>query len=229
MRCTIRTIVLGVVLALAATIAQASGTSRAESRAVVLFAGDSNIILAAQKVENALSMGTHADNGYVPAIAGRGGVGIRSADCIDPTTCATTNYWPVKIGSLAGKITADAWVTDLGINDSLEPGTETTEGYSKYGKKIDFFMALANGTPVFWTTLPCSLEPPEFVTGCQQVNYSLSLAPARWPNLILLNWHIAALGHPEYVIAGDVHYTPAGYQAWASLVADALDARFPPP
>jgi hypothetical protein len=67
------------------------------------------------------------------------------------------------------------------------------------------------------------------VTGCNVVNTALAVAPTRHPNLTVLDWQAASAAHPEYFNSGDVHYTPAGYSAWAGMVRDKLDAIMPEP
>jgi hypothetical protein len=83
---------------------------------------------------------------------------------------------------------------------------------------------------VLWTNLPCSIEPPARLTGCQTVNDALAKAPARWANLIVIDWASKAKGHPEYMSSPgkDVHLSVDGQVAWGAAVVRALDARFPP-
>lgn len=229
MRKFVAGVFLSVALSVGAVTAGALGTSALNSgtRGVVLFVGDSNITMGAQNIDWVLTWNTHNDNGYVPVLASRVGAAIRTPDCLDPVGCTTTDYWAGKLGSLEGKVTPDAIVVNLGVNDTASEGTPTTAGYSSYSKKIDYVMALTHGRPVMWTNLPCSLLPPARLTGCQTVNNALSLATKRWPNLKVLNWNLRAYGHPEYIVAGDIHLTSAGQAAWANFIVQKLDERFP--
>jgi hypothetical protein len=197
-------------------------------RGVVLFVGDSNITLGAATIDWDLTWKSHNDNGYVPVLAARVGAGIRTLDCIDPTGCTTYDYWQVKLAELSSKVQPDAIVNNLGINDAISPGTLATTGYASYGKKIDWFMSLVPPTiPVLWTNLPCMIEPPGR-PGCPQINYQLSLATTRWPNLVVVDWASVARSHLEYMLdPTSVHLSDAGQQAWADTVTAALDARFP--
>jgi hypothetical protein len=199
-------------------------------RGLVLFVGDSNLTLSSSAIETTLASSPRGDDGYVAATASRIGSTIRTYDCLDPTDCATTDYWQTRLGELLPKLTPDAIVTQLGVNDTVEPGTETTPGYSKYTKKIEWFMALfPPTTPVVWTNLPCNLLPPPRATGCASINYALSVEKARFPNLTVVDWNFASYGHLEYMVAPgtDVHLSPPGQTAWTNLVLKILDAKFP--
>jgi lysophospholipase L1-like esterase len=214
-----------------AAVGAASTTGNASTRAVVLFVGDSNITLSAENIDWDLTWNAHSDNGYVPVLASRVGSGIRTYDCLDETTCTTTDYWKTKLASFANKIVPDVIVNDLGINDTTQAGDATTPGYTHYNQKIDWFMALTGSAPVLWTTLPCSIEPPKRLDACNLENYQLVLAASRWPNLTVLRWDLAAAGHPEYMSSPgtDVHFSPAGMEAWTTNVLSALDRRFASP
>jgi hypothetical protein len=215
-----------------AVVADAVTTSNAETRGVVLFVGDSNITLGSAAIDVTLTWGQHNDNGYVPVLASRAGSMIRTPDCLNsPTPCTTFDYWKLKLATIMPKVNADVIVNDLGINDTATSGTATTPGYAYYGQKIDWFMELVGGKPVLWTNLPCAIEPPARRDGCQTVNWSLSLAAQRWPNLTVLGWNLVANNHPEYMSSpGEgIHYSAAGRLAWSKLVVDSLDDRFPAP
>ncbi len=204
-------------------------SENAGTRAVVLFVGDSNVTLAAGNIESVLEWNTHSDDGYVPVIASRVVAGIRTYDCLASTPCATTDYWKTRFASLAGRVDPDVIVNDLGINDTGLAGQLTTPGYYRYAQKIDWFMALADGRPVLWTDLPCTIEPAAIVAACNLIDYQLHEAVARWPNLTVLCWNFASSGHTEYMQSPgiDVHYSTGGFAAWANFVVRALDRRFP--
>ena len=222
---------MAIVLVGAAAVGAPLTSGNASTRAVVLFVGDSNVTLAAQNIDWVLTWDTHSDNGYVPVMASRVGATIRTYDCVDPTGCTTTDYWRTKLASLAGKVVPDVIVNNLGVNDARLAGGLETPGYSNYGKKLDWFMALTEGRQVLWTNLPCTIEPPELLTACRLINYQLGLAVARWPNLTVLDWNFASSGHAEYMASPgiNVHYSSIGAQAWANYVVGALDQRFPSP
>ncbi len=217
-------------LAVGAVVATTT-TSNAKTRGVILFVGDSNIYLNAFGIVSELSgPGPHGDNGYVPVLASRPGAAIRSPDCLVSAGCTTGDYWKVKFAGLLPKVQADAFVTNLGINDTAQAGTATGVGYFSYPKKIDWYMQLIPaGKLVIWTNLPCGIEPVSRLTGCRTVNYALSLAKVRWPNLVVADWAAVANSHPEYLV-GDgtgVHLSTAGNSAWIALVTRELDSRLP--
>jgi hypothetical protein len=146
---------------------------------------------------------------------------------VPPNPC-NQYLWQTKIQDTAGVSDADAYVVDLGINDTLSPDDALSVGYSHYPMKIDWLMRLFGNKPVLWTNLPCEIEPPERQTGCAVVNWTLAMATERWPNLTILRWRRVAIAHPEWVAGSfaNIHLWPAGLQAWTSLVKDALEQQF---
>jgi lysophospholipase L1-like esterase len=226
-------IVLGGVLAiglvgLLVSVVGGEGTPRnSDTRAVVLFVGDSNVTLAAANIDWALTWQAHEDNGYVPVMASRVGSAIRTPDCLEPDGCDTFDYWADKLASLEDKVVPDAIVINLGVNDAGLEGTATSPGYAGYDEKIDWLMERTGDVPVLWTNLPCALEPPDIQPGCEVVNDALAQAPERWPNLTLVDWSERAGTNPDVILPGDLHLSPAGRALWAELVVEALDAEFP--
>jgi hypothetical protein len=208
-----------------------SGSAKnAQSRGVVLYVGDSNVTISTMEILGRMTGWDHFDNAYMPILAPRPGATIRTRDCDQGTSCETYNYWQIKLRAAWSQIQPDAVVNDLGINDTVEPGTETTPGYAYYGRKIDWFMrSIPKETPVLWTNLPCKIEPSARLEGCAVVNKALAAAGERWPNLVMLDWAKRANSHPEYLRDGDIHLSPAGSQAWTALVTAALDLRVPQP
>ena len=228
---TIALVIVLVVSGVALAANAVTTTSNAGTRAVVLFVGDSNIVLSVESVNNELTHGSHFDNGYVPILAARVGAGIRTPDCLDEATCTSWNYWRLKLPTLLPQIQLDAIVSNLGIVDTRVEGTQYTRVYAYYDRKINWFMNIVGSRPVFWTSLPCAIEPRDRQTGCKAINLALHLAVERWPNLHVLKWGTAAERHPEYMKnpGTDVHYSPAGQAAWSKFVVAALDAHFPKP
>ena len=162
-------------------------------------------------------------------MSSRAASGIRFTDCVFQT-CGPgfNNYWQVRIKNVLAVVNPDAVVIDLGINDTNTQGTCDMPGWACYGQKIDWLLALLPSTvPVFWTNLPCSLEPADLLTACRTVNTALAAAPGRHPNLHVLNWDLRAFGHPTWMQPHSVHLTTAGYTEWAALVVGALDVGLP--
>jgi lysophospholipase L1-like esterase len=206
-----------------------------------MFLGDSNISRGAKWPVWDLTHGKgglvdadHLDNNYVPVFAARAGAGIRTADClIARQNCKTYDFWKIKLRETFRNVQPDAIVISLGINDTFGRGNASSPGYSEYAKKIDWLMnLLPRRTPVFWTNLPCDIEPIIRRAACDKVNEALALAPKRRSNLLVLDWAAVATHHPEYMDlklrpADRTHYSDAGYAAWSQLVVDALDAKIP--
>jgi lysophospholipase L1-like esterase len=193
-----------------------------------MLVGDSNVAFALSPLGFAL---TQRDQAYQLDDAARSGTGIRSSDCAKQRpTCPTGDYWSIRLPEALKRVSPDGFVVDLGINDTTALGSATGLGYADYGGKIDWLMRLLTSSrPVWWTNLPCGIEPKARTQGCLAVNAALKAAPHRWPNLTVLDWATTADGHPNYLlrILGGVHLAGAGGVAWAKLVAKALDAHFP--
>jgi lysophospholipase L1-like esterase len=220
---------VGLVGLLVSVVAGEASPRNSGTRAVVLFAGDSNITLAAAEIDWALTWQEHEDNGYVPVMASRVGATIRTPDCLEPDGCSSFDYWADKLASIEDRVQPDVIVVNLGVNDAGEEGTATTPGYADYDAKVDWFMQLTGDIPVLWTNRPCALEPPDVQPGCEVVNAALARAPERWANLTVLDWSERSGTDREVLAAGDVHLTPAGRTRWTELVVEALDAEFPTP
>lgn len=222
------TVVAILLTASGAVAARAFTASPAGSvRGVAAFVGDSNIVLGATRREITL---TPSAVGYVPVDVAAVGASIRWSGCLPTAACpdpAFADYWAVRLAAVRSRLVADVYVVDLGVNDTAILGDATSTGYAWYGLKIDWLMALLPAArPVLWTNLPCSLEPAVRHAGCLAVNAALSRAPARWPNLTVVDWQAAATGHPEYMVAvGNVHYSAAGYDAYTAVVLAALNAK----
>ena len=122
-------------------------------------------------------------------------------------------------------------MTELGVNDTVAPGTETTPGYARYTKKIEWFMSLfPPTTPVIWTNLPCNLLPPPRLTGC--TNHQLRTHRREGANpqsdRRRLEPRVVRPHRVNMVAPGsDVHLSPAGQNAWTSQVLSILDAKIP--
>lgn len=214
-------------------------TNTGTARASVLFVGDSNIIL-----NKSLMSYMTFDNGkinypYTPIIIARAGGRIRTPDCAVTTNCTTYNWWQPRIVNEIARGKPSAVVVNLGINDAISEGTsEFTPGYGYYGKKIDWLMGLIPTTiPVFWTNLPCQLEPANLLEACGKINQQLTWAAGRHANFKLIDWRSYAhsksiksdgtYNKDLYMLPGQVHYNDAGYAEWNKLVISKLDTQFP--
>lgn len=81
---------------------------------------------------------------------------------------------------------------------------------------------------MLWTNLPCNIEPAARLVGFYAASAALAAAPARHPNLVVLDWASVANPHPGWMatFAGGVHYERVGYSAWSALVTTAFESRF---
>ena len=213
----------------AATPTTAADTPNAgHVRATVMLIGDSNIALALSSIAFEL---TGRDDAYQLVDVARSGAAIRTDDCPALTlNCATHDFWKHRLAEALQRVTPDGFIVNLGINDTDAPGTPDTPGYTAYGAKIDWLMHLLPASkPVWWSNLPCDIEPKTRAVGCAAVNAAIRVAPKRWPHLIVLDWASLAKGRPKYLLPpkGEVHLSVQGGLAWAHLIATTLDAHFP--
>jgi hypothetical protein len=107
---------------------------KAHVRGVVMFVGDSNVVLGAHVLTERLS---DRDDGYLPVFNAHIGAAIREPDCRRLGPCETNDFWRIRLGEAARKIETDVYVVDLGGNDMFAPGTTTSKGYAGYNSKID--------------------------------------------------------------------------------------------
>jgi hypothetical protein len=221
---------LGSGFALGAAWAAPRGSS-GRVRAVAVMLGDSNETLPATEVADQL---LNRDNGYALVNIARPGATIRAPDCAGTDqTCATYDFWQHRVADARARIDPDAWVVDLGINDTVRAGSANGPGYSNYAAKIDWLLAQLGKARVLWTNLPCKIEPASRARGCAAVDAALARAPSRHANLTVVDWAGVANEHREYLgpdnTFGAVHLTLAGRSAWARLIATRLDAQFSMP
>jgi hypothetical protein len=201
-----------------------AAASAGRVRAVVTFVGDSNLIVGFAHIGVAFAT---SDQPYAIVQLAKPGATIRRRDFASPQS-DTHDFWLHRLRDAQSKIATDGYVVNLGVNDARRPGLATGPGYSAYGEKIDWLMALLAPHPVWWTNLPAQIVPPEWMTGCLAVNSALAAAEERWPNLTVLDWAAVADPHPEYVAGHErIHITWKAATAWAQLVLNALDSYFP--
>ena len=194
-------------------------------RAVITFVGDSNESLGATQIQLTIGDGVAP---YANVFLALPGAGLRGRLCGTLDNCSAPDLWKRRIGDMSEKISSEGFVVNLGINDTLTRGSATGIGYAHYGAKIDWLMPAFGGAPVWWTNLPCSIEPDNRVQGCRANDGALAAAAHRWPNLRVLDWAFVARGRRDYLVADayKVHLSPAGQHRWATLVEQALDKRF---
>ena len=202
--------------------------SDAGVRATIMFVGDSNVAYSLSALATAL---TDRDQAYQVIDVARAGTGIRTPDCHQGgDRCPSGDYWKIRLPDALQHVTPDGFVVNLGINDTSFVGAATGPGYAAYGAKIDWLMHLLPAAkPVWWSNLPCVIEPKDRAAGCAAVNDALAAAAHRWRNLVVIDWAATADGHQDYLFSNlkGIHLSGPGAQAYANLVAKALDHHFP--
>ncbi len=115
------------------------------------------------------------------------------------------------------------WVIALGTDDTADVAAGSAVGRAA---RIRRMMSVANGAPVMWVNVKSLLvSGPYSEANMRLWNQALLRACASYPNMRVFNW--AALAKPRWFISDGIHYTSAGYQARARLIADALASAFP--
>ncbi|MEZ0493173.1 GDSL-type esterase/lipase family protein [Kineococcus sp. TBRC 1896] len=130
---------------------------------------------------------------------------------------------------------SDILVVGLGTNDSLRdrapfptrswpagdvapaPSGHVPVGNGYFDQKIDYFMDLAAGKPVYWYNVGFNGTDPSTNGFFRARNDRLDAATRRWPNLHVMDWSAIVKAHPEF-IQDEVHPDEAGRSArWALL------------
>jgi lysophospholipase L1-like esterase len=186
-----------------------------------MLISDSNVAIAISALALDLTRGTSP--AFVLVDAAQAGAGIRHP---------TSDFWAKRLGDVLAVTAVDGFVINLGINDTGLEGGATSRGYACYEAKVDWLMSLLpSSKPVWWTNLPCDIEPEYRHRGCAEVNHALAGAPKRWPNLTILDWADTARGRREFLLpdAFQVHLSSSGGNAWAALISGAVKERFGTP
>jgi hypothetical protein len=192
--------------------AGAAGDPPGTPAGTVAFVGDSNLLIGGTALDLALS---DRLRGYLVVNSARSGAAIRSHG---------GGFWDARLAGLKRAIDADAYVVNLGINDTASPGSMDGAGYGNYGKKIDWLLSRIDAkVPVLWSNLPCEIEPADRAKGCAAVNRALIGARSRHRNLTVVDWAKTANRRRDWIFG--IHYTPGGQAAYAKAIAAALDAR----
>ena len=110
----------------------------------------------------------------------------------------------------AGPALGDIVVLDLGYNDGDDPAV--------FRSRVDDAMTAMQGIRrVIW------LNQHEWRPGRAGMNAELAAAAQRYPNLDVVDWNAEVQAHPETVYADQIHLTPSGQEAMATLVRQRVD------
>ena len=115
------------------------------------------------------------------------------------------------------------WVLALGTNDTADVyvGSQVS-----LATRIKRMMSLIGNQPVMWVNVTSLLASGPYSEDNMLLwNRALIQACASYPNMRVYDW--AAAAKDSWFISDGIHYTSAGYEARASLIASALAAGFP--
>ena len=115
------------------------------------------------------------------------------------------------------------WVLALGTNDTADVyvGSQVS-----LATRIKRMMSLIGNQPVMWVNVTSLLASGPYSENNMLLwNRALIQACASYPNMRVYDW--AAAAKDSWFISDGIHYTSAGYQARAYLIASALAAGFP--
>jgi peptidoglycan/LPS O-acetylase OafA/YrhL len=115
------------------------------------------------------------------------------------------------------------WVLALGTNDTADVYVGSQVGLATRIKRM---MSLIGNQPVMWVNVTSLLASGPYSENNMLLwNRALIQACASYPNMRVYDW--AAAAKDSWFISDGIHYTSAGYQARAYLIASALAASFP--
>ena len=115
------------------------------------------------------------------------------------------------------------WVLALGTNDTADVyvGSQVS-----LATRIKRMMSLIGNQPVMWVNVTSLLASGPYSENNMLLwNRALIQACASYPNMRVYDW--AAAAKDSWFISDGIHYTSAGYEARANLIASALAAGFP--
>ncbi len=115
------------------------------------------------------------------------------------------------------------WVLALGTNDTADVyvGSQVS-----LATRIKRMMSLIGNQPVMWVNVTSLLASGPYSENNMLLwNRALVQACASYPNMRVYDW--AAAAKDSWFISDGIHYTSAGYEARAYLIASALAAGFP--
>jgi lysophospholipase L1-like esterase len=151
-------------------------------------------------VERALTNG-----GFAPTLSSYPGLGLKDLDA----------YWLAKLPGLLAD-DPDVVVVALGTNDTSDQGD-----IDAFPAALDRMMTALGDRPVVWVT-HVDPRPLEVPGGAAAVNAAIRAAPARWPNLTVLDRTPVLTEHPELLRDDELHFTPEGMTSFADAIRDSV-------
>ncbi len=115
------------------------------------------------------------------------------------------------------------WVLALGTNDTADVAVGSSVDLTQ---RIERMMAAIGKQPVMWVNVKSLLGSSAYSeANMERWDAALADACPRYPNMRVFDW--AALVKDRWFIPDGIHFTSAGYEARARLIADALAQAFP--
>lgn len=162
----------------------------------VLLVGDSLLWQSTTQVTAALKTG-----GWDPAISAY------------PST--TIGTWAPKISQLVGEAKPDVVVVELGTNNC----TATCPNLAGVIDRL--LRSVPRTTPVYWLNVQ---NQPSYPAHPESVNDALGAAQSRWSNVTVVDMSARFRNHPEWHLPDGLHFSAAGSDQLAALIAETLGA-----
>jgi lysophospholipase L1-like esterase len=163
----------------------------------VLVIGDSNLFESGATVDAALR-----DASFDPTLRGVPSIGLKDFD----------TYWREELPALLATDPAVV-VVALGTNDTTDAGD-----VDAFPARLDTMMRALGTRPVVWVT-HVRVRPLEVPGGGEAVNAAIRSAPARWPNLSVLDLTPVLSDDPSLLRDDRLHFTERGMARYAAEIA----------
>jgi lysophospholipase L1-like esterase len=165
----------------------------------VLVLGDSNLVASNSDVDGALRAA-----GFDPELHGVIRLGVKDL-----------YFW---LHGLDDFLTHDPKVVviALGANDAV-----LASDAAAFARRLDTMMKEIGHRPVVWLTHHEG-RPEPFGTNARTVNAAIRAAPARWPNLTVVDLAPELASDPTLLKGDALHFTPAGSQVFAAKIVEGV-------
>ena len=205
-----------VVAALAITLVSCTGDGRSRTaspastttRATVpppfrvLMIGDSNLFESGADVDAALREG-----GFEPTLHGAPGYGLKDLP-----------YWFADLPALLATDPVVV-VVGLGTND-----VHNDDQVAQVPARLDKMMEALGDRPVVWIT-HVDDRPGAPASAGRANNAAIRAAPARWPNLTVLDFTLEMAANPYILSLDELHFTDEGKRIYAEKITEAVAER----
>jgi hypothetical protein len=169
----------------------------------VLVIGDSNLFQSGADVDAALR-----GVGVEPTLLGVPSYGLKDLE----------DFWLEKLPPLL-ESDPDLAVVGLGTNDALEP-----TNLLAFPARLDQMMELLGDRPVIWLT-HVDDRPAAPASAGRAINEIIRAAPARWPDLSVLDFAVVMADDPTILRGDRLHFSREGRTVYAREIAAAAEDR----